>query len=248
MKARRWLTRTSVLTLGLALATLAQVSACSSAADEDLGVVRIAITQVPADVACLRITAVGSRTVSRTFAVSPGASSILLMTGLPTGQVQFTGDAFAETCPNVGPASVPNWSSDPVVAQVSTNPIATVTLIMRRNGRVSVRVDFQDDQTCLPVGASCSVDANCCSGRCTDPDADGVLTCEAPPACGAAGAPCTIGADCCSGRCTDPDADGVLTCEAPTACGVMGAPCTVDADCCARRCTDPDGDGLLTCG
>ena len=72
---------------------------------------------------------------------------------------------------------------------------------------------------CAALGASCTLDANCCSGNCDGGDCD-----VAPPPCAALGGTCKQDADCCSDNCAE---GGV--CGAPC---ISGGPCLVDDNCC----------------
>jgi len=129
---------------------------CSSVDDSETGQVQVAITSVPSNVNCVRITAQGARTVVSSFSVSPGQSSVLQMGGLPLGQDQFLGEAFPVQCDAVGPASVPGWASAAVTAQVSAGTITSVALVMHRNGSAAISVDFQDD-----TGSACATASDC---------------------------------------------------------------------------------------
>jgi Bacterial Ig-like domain (group 3) len=146
LPARR---RARVLEVGLAAAAVLAQMGCApdpASSPDDVGAVRVAITTVPADVSCVSLTAAGaSRTVTRLFDVSPGASSVLVLAGVPTGSVMFSGQAFAGACAMVQAGSVAGWSSDVVTVQVASGATADVTLTMRRNGNANVHVDFQDD-------------------------------------------------------------------------------------------------------
>jgi hypothetical protein len=196
---------------------------CSSPPAEEVGVVRVAITSVPADVRCIRLTATGSRTVSRLFDVAPNMSSVLLMSGVPTGMVQFSGDAFADACGAVSAVSVPTWSSDPVGTQVSSGALADVTLVMHHNGRAQVSVDFQDDG-----GASCGQTGMGCMFL-----AGGTSTCCAGLACG-------FDNLCNPSTCTDGVQNGT---ESDTDCGGLSCSpcpnlslCQEDSDCASGIC------------
>src|SRR5262245_43001492 len=125
----------------LVAASLVALSACGNIDPSDGGgggdvaTAIVALTQVPSGVRCLRITATGSRTVTRTFNVTPGMSSVFEMSGLPTGTVSFLGEAFAERCRDVVATSVATWLSDPLSVTLTPGMVAHVTLIMRINGR-----------------------------------------------------------------------------------------------------------------
>src|SRR5688572_6343866 len=130
----------TALVLPLALAVTA---ACGSEDSPNIGVALIAITEAPADVGCIRISAQGSaRSLVRLFDVVAGQSTVFRFNGLPVGSVTFSGDAFATQCPNVDSASIPTWVSDPVVSPVVAGVETNVTLVMRRGGRGTISVDF----------------------------------------------------------------------------------------------------------
>ncbi len=108
-----------------------------------------ALFTVPAaGVSCIRITASNPRRTSNTdFGVAPGASSTsLTMHGVPTGNVIFSGAAFADPCAFIVETSSPTWISDDVAAAVSpAGPPPSVTLHFHGVGNVQVGVDFGDD-------------------------------------------------------------------------------------------------------
>jgi hypothetical protein len=112
----------------------------------DHGVARLALAAVPDGVACLSVTAAGTRTVTRLFPVSPGQPTVLNLTGLPVGNVEFTGAGFAAGCDAVG-GTYPAWISDAVIAMVSAEVVAQVGLTLRRPGRARVSIDFADDSS-----------------------------------------------------------------------------------------------------
>src|ERR1051325_220282 len=117
----------------------------------------VAITQVPTGVACISITAAGSRTVQKQFNVMAGQSSAMLsMNGLPTGAVNFSGSAYSTACNGVTASSTPAVVADPPPAQLSVGTVAQVNLQMRRNGQAQVNVDFEGDTTCLAAGSACN--------------------------------------------------------------------------------------------
>jgi YVTN family beta-propeller protein len=148
----------------LALTTCLSLFGCSGSEEPDLhGEAELALLQVPADVACIRITAAGARTVERNLDVVPGANTVFNLTALPTGNVSFSGQAFSQACSSVG-SNAPNWVGDPVSAVVTTSPPVQVTLSLRRNGRSTVGVDFEDDPVCALEGSACTTNAGCCTG------------------------------------------------------------------------------------
>jgi hypothetical protein len=126
------------------------LAGCLSPEEPLVGEAQARITQVPADVSCVRITIAGSRTVVRSFDVTPGQSSVLPMAGLPVGAVMFTGEAFAAACgaPTLGTAT---WLSDPTPAMLSAGNVVNVALALRKNGGANVAVDFEDDDGGAPL-------------------------------------------------------------------------------------------------
>ena len=86
MNSLHW-TRLLLAGLPLAVACAGADPDQGSQTDGDYASARIAITQAPADVLCISITAQGSRTVQQSFDVMPGQSTVLPMNRLPTGLV-----------------------------------------------------------------------------------------------------------------------------------------------------------------
>lgn len=128
-----------------ALLAVAFAPACSGEANEDLtGVATAAITNVPSDVGCIEIAVTGNRTVDRKYDVSPGASSVLSMSGLPVGSVTFVAQAFQGACSTITSTSVPTWLSDALSVTLVSAVNTDVKLALRRNGKASVSVDFDD--------------------------------------------------------------------------------------------------------
>jgi hypothetical protein len=143
-------------------------AACGSSSDDSselVGHAEAAISEVPASVACIRITAIGSRTVERRYSVTAGQKSVFALTGMPLGNVTFVGDAFDVACSVVDATTRASWVSDPAVT-VTLTPSSTpsFTLAMKRNGNATATVDFQDDDagagdggsTCSGAGAPCT--------------------------------------------------------------------------------------------
>jgi hypothetical protein len=159
-----------------ALAAVAALgpAACSAPGGGDgaVGTATLAITNVPADVGCVRVRAVGTRSVERDFDVKPGQSSILPISGLPIGDVDFYGLAFDGRCAELGGGALPSWVGDPAKAVIERGKTTPVTVVLRPNGRGQVAIDFQMDPD---TGGPC-VDKK---PGCLDPD----------DAAGAAGGP-----------------------------------------------------------
>ena len=154
--------------LGWALAAMVAAGCNSKSPPEDIGVARLELTSIPSDVNCLRLNAVGARTVVQQFDVTPGSDATLLVTGLPTGTVVITGYGFAASCSAAGDVTTANWISDPVTLEVSTSDIVDLSLVMHRNGRIRIGVDFKEDvrPTCkdgIQNGTETGID---CGGSC----------------------------------------------------------------------------------
>jgi hypothetical protein len=125
---------------------LAFASGCAAQVDSEDGQAVAQITNVPSQVACIRINVKSvSRTVERKFSVSAGQSATLMMSGLPTGEVTFVGDAFSQLCGSVTASTAPSWSSDPTTLWLSAGAMSTVGLKFQRTGNVTVTVDFVED-------------------------------------------------------------------------------------------------------
>jgi hypothetical protein len=132
------MTRQTILTLTVALAC----SACGEPDEVDTGSARIALTQAPPGVGCVAIVAQGTRTLRRSIDVTAGVSTRFDMTGLPTGVVSLTGNAFDTACSRVAASASPSWISDVVTVRITPGGVANVALLMRRNGKASVGVDW----------------------------------------------------------------------------------------------------------
>ncbi|MGC4095067.1 MAG: metallophosphoesterase [Polyangiaceae bacterium] len=134
----------------LVLSGLSLAVACSSQGgdgngqEEDAGSVELALSSVPSDVACLRVSVSGSRNASELFSLTAGVVPSLTMSKLPLGIVQLDAQAFATSCSSVTGASVPNYVSEAVLP-VRVDPLKVVQVVLKlvRNGRVGVSVDFE---------------------------------------------------------------------------------------------------------
>jgi hypothetical protein len=102
--------------------------------------------------------------------------------------------------------------------------------------------------TCQAETASCTVDADCCSGLSCD-IAPGATAgaCKAPtsgPTCSESGQACTLNTDCCNAP-NEQCAEGVCALPPPL-CGGLTQVCAVDGDCCeGLYCEDEDVDGVV---
>ena len=156
---------------------------------DSLASARIALVQAPSDTNCARITVTGSRTIQRTFTLTPGQPSTLSLSGLPVGNATFVGEALAEACSAVTSASVPNWLSDPVAVTLVAATSTNVTLHLHRNATANISLDFTADPP-NPAGGAFLLTCFCADGTrpqlCTTDcaAANRLATCQ--PACGGA--------------------------------------------------------------
>lgn len=137
-------------------------SACSSStpshgdAEDATGEVSLALTSVPADVACLKVSVTGSRPVTQLIDVTAGSGATYTLSRLPLGIVTVSGEAFSQACNAIPGGTVPAYVSDaPVSVRVDAVDINTITLSLIRNGRIGVGVDFENSQQpyLVPVAA-----------------------------------------------------------------------------------------------
>ena len=192
---------------------------CSPAPDQttdELGVVKIALSQTPADAQCLEISAQGSRSVTRRFTLAVGVDATLEMAGLPLGPVQFSARAFGEPCDSQI-STEPQWVSEPVSATIVKGEVSEIALILHRNGRASISVGFCDADVLSDV-------ANC--GACQHACPAGPFS-QATCTAGACGLACDDGhADC-----NQDPADGceVTLASDPAHCGTCSQTCAAGA-------------------
>jgi hypothetical protein len=83
--------------------------------------------------------------VGKDLDVTPGASANAALSGLPVGVVTFTGAAYSTPCKQVTTNSIPDWVTEPVIANVATASPVSVSLVFRRNGRIDFNGDFVED-------------------------------------------------------------------------------------------------------
>ena len=134
--------------MSLGLPCLAGCDQESTARDPSSEVeqVQIKIENVPAEVACLHITASGaSREMVRVLDVVEGQNVVESMSGLPIGKVVFSASAYSRTCDSVTKSTVPSWVSDHVTVNVSLSQSKSVSLTLYRNGRAKVTVGFDPE-------------------------------------------------------------------------------------------------------
>ncbi|MEI9937540.1 MAG: hypothetical protein WDO69_10005 [Pseudomonadota bacterium] len=121
-----------------------QTTSGESGASENVGSIDLLLSSVPTDTACLQVTVMGSRTVNKSFDLTPGSTPKLSISGLPVGIVKVDANAFAETCAKVKTSSVPNWILEKTLtARIDDLDVAKLLLKLIRNGRSEVTVDFE---------------------------------------------------------------------------------------------------------
>lgn len=127
------------------------ISACSSSsspgsdADSESGQVSLALTSVPADVTCVKVSVTGSRPVMQLIDVTPGSGATYTLARLPLGIVTVAAEAYPQACNAVPTSAVPAYvTSAPVSVRVDAVDVNNVTLSLIRNGRIGVGVDFEN--------------------------------------------------------------------------------------------------------
>jgi hypothetical protein len=175
----------------LALVSLVSQIACqrdplASGATEPTAEVALALSGVPADVACVAINVAAQlNTQQRRFDVKAGDSTFVLAR-LPVGLVVFSVEALASPCAQAGTAEIATWYGGPVSATLKAGLNTAIAIEMRPNGQATVSVGFDGGAgpTCAPLGAVCASGNDCCSQRCSvDPSvASGIGTCAVPVA------------------------------------------------------------------
>ncbi|MEO5767547.1 MAG: hypothetical protein ABIS92_04295 [Polyangia bacterium] len=143
----------TTLAVGMAAATIAgcddSPSRGATAGASDEGAIELALESAPGDAACLRVSVDGARSITRTFDLTPGLSTIFRIDRLPVGRAVVDGQAFGVSC-----AQLPAFTGDPLFLAEAPLPVRVdpvdlvkVTLKLLRNGRISVGVDFEPGNT-----------------------------------------------------------------------------------------------------
>jgi hypothetical protein len=106
-----------------------------------------ALFSAPAGVSCIQLIATApSRTANRMFSVTPGQNTTsLLMNGVPTGSVLFSGQAFSLACGFVDISTQPSWVADDVTLQVNPGPPISLQLNFHARTNANVGVNFTGD-------------------------------------------------------------------------------------------------------
>jgi len=133
---------------GIVLLVCLGAAACEGGgarrSDDQAGSIALAVSGAPAGVGCLSVTVAGAtRTVTRSLDVTPGVAISSTLSGLPTGAVAVTANAFAEACAAVVATSVATWNSDPIMVTLVAGIAVPIQLIMRQNGLIEISVDWE---------------------------------------------------------------------------------------------------------
>jgi hypothetical protein len=115
----------------------------------DTGTLRVALTAVPVDVACLRLQVDGSgNRVDARFDVTSGAGSVLTLPGLRPGSAAFSSLAYAAACASIDggvDGATPTWCSDVLQASIRAGAVVDVSVVLHLCGAAKVSVDFEHD-------------------------------------------------------------------------------------------------------
>ncbi|MDF3070591.1 MAG: hypothetical protein K0R38_6192 [Polyangiaceae bacterium] len=141
----------SILGAALSLFSLAGCSGADGDAPveggeevETVGSLELMLGNVPADAACLQVTITGSRTVSKSFDLTPNTNPKLTVSALPVGAVKVDANAYSSKCSKVTSSSVASWVLEKTLtARIDDLEVAKILLKLVRNGRGEVIVDWE---------------------------------------------------------------------------------------------------------
>jgi hypothetical protein len=137
-------------TARLAALALLLTAACGAPRPTDTGAeptgeTSLALTSIPTGVQCVQITATGSSTVSKSFAVTGGNPSYGLALGeLPLGNVAIAGQAFNAACASIAGAP-PAFVADPQTVVLKPGVVTNLTMNFRPDNPVSATANFIGD-------------------------------------------------------------------------------------------------------
>jgi streptogramin lyase len=112
---------------------------------DDVGSIQLALQMAPADGLCLRLTVDQPSTslkLVKTIGLTPNAASQTQVGGLPVGSVGLLGEVFNVACTSVTATTPLTWISDRLAVTITPDLTQTVTLTLRRAGKVNLGVDF----------------------------------------------------------------------------------------------------------
>ena len=141
----------------LVMGGLGLAAGCQSAAPagpqvgidaEDTGTISLNLVNAPPDAACLRLTIKGATVAVRSFALTTTQKTTLTASGLPTGSVEVTGEAFGTACSQITTESVATYVSDATSATLSEGQTASIALALHKASSASISVDFPNVGQC----------------------------------------------------------------------------------------------------
>ncbi len=152
----------------------------------------IQVSEVPADVRCIRISVMGAWSVAFTVDTSLSQPGTLSVAGLPTGTATFLGEAFSKACEQLTPTDQAEWLSPRATHVLVAGSTASLTLVLRRNGVADIDFGFEFAQECVPGTNSCGSAEMCFVLACGDTQGgclDRPTTCsqQYDPVCGCDG-------------------------------------------------------------
>jgi hypothetical protein len=129
--------RSGVRAAGIVGMAVAAVGCGSEFHPDEAVTVELSIEQIPAQASCVHVSVTGARSVERDVDVNGGEGLVLIMEGLPPGEVRFGGGAFHSVCAAVVPGAPPAWSGDPVDLTLSAGEDRAVSLPLTSAGAVA---------------------------------------------------------------------------------------------------------------
>ncbi len=147
----------SVAFLSLASSLAACSAGSGGAGSEQTAQASLSITTVPQSVQCIQISVSGPSTVTQSFAVTGGASSVGLSLGdLPLGWASVTGQAFDVACGSIGGQQAA-WVADGQVVDLRAGEVTTLTLDFRQVLPTSGTANFIGTATAVAESQSGTV-------------------------------------------------------------------------------------------
>jgi hypothetical protein len=128
--------------IGIAAIAAATLAGCGGNTSLT-GEARMSLKKVPSNVQCITLKAAADRTVEQSFPVTPGQPSTLSFTAIPTGQVTFSGLAYAVACSALSGAT-PTWTSEPTTVDVMAGTPVDVHLVFHATSDATIEIDFDD--------------------------------------------------------------------------------------------------------
>jgi hypothetical protein len=147
----RTLTALSLLALGTSLGCAKK----GANSQEGTGQLEVAITAAPEDGTCIQILVAGANRVEKDVDVKPGQSTVLSLDGLPLGAVTVTVNAYAGKCAALSSTSIATWVGDPATTTLLPAVLGKVAIVLHRNGRLAVSVDFDEGSLFPPKCMEC---------------------------------------------------------------------------------------------